>query len=748
MSSQPDTRAVPTIGAAPQIVNAAHGVRLGPRHPRLAAAGFRAVLPLVERFYASRQIFRSTSRFAAERLRAVRAALDRGETVYLGGIGAAGLHNSGVALIELSREHGPRIVCNNEEERFSGKKHSTDFPRHAIDALATTMKRVGIGPERIVAWLATWDYPAFAATIFRTVLEEFPASLSLLSARETPFMSAAQLDPATRGPRHLGRALGLPAPVPFIGMPHHDNHAWFSFSVSPFARSETPVMISVLDGTGDLGSISLYVVEAGSMRQLRCNHSMFDSLGTYYGVISSTQGGWTMLSSEGRYMGAAAYGNSDRRTNAVYPELRNILSLQPDGQVYLNRALANWPSDFFAKPYTSELIDILGAPVAEKDMWNPDSVLRVEDIRHRPQTQERLDNAAATQLVFEDALIHIIDFLIRSTGSDRLVLTGGTALNAVANMRLLEHFDETYYERVLGKRARLHIWVPPVPNDAGVTLGAAYLFGYHAGAGIGPPLEHAFYCGSAPAEAEIRSALDGAPDIVWTTLGDASSGNCDAIADLMAYVTAQDGIVAIFQGEAETGPRALGHRSILANPCNPRTREILNDRVKYREAIRPLAPMLTLEAAKRWFDLSDGASDGDYNAYNYMVLTARAKPAARERIPAVIHHDGTGRLQIVREHTDPLIYAYLKALGRRIGVEVAVNTSFNVAGPIAQTAAQGIDTLRRSKGMDAVIMIAEEGGVFAAWHRDSAQVRDGGRFLRWLAEWRAEVGASFVRRRA
>ncbi len=216
----------------------------------------------------------------------------------------------------------------------------------------------------------------------------------------------------------------------------------------------------------------------------------------------------------------------------------------------------------------------------------------------------------------------------------------------------------------------------------------------------------------------------------------------------MAYITAQDGIVAIFQGAAETGPRALGHRSILANPCNPRTREILNDRVKYREAIRPLAPMLTLEAAKRWFDLSDGASDGDYNAYNYMVLTARAKPAAREQIPAVIHHDGTGRLQIVREHTDPLTYAYLKALGRRIGVEVAVNTSFNVAGPIAQTAAQGIDTLRRSKGMDAVIMIAEEGSVFAAWHRDSAQVRDGGRFLRWLAEWRAEVGASSVRRRA
>jgi carbamoyltransferase len=717
-------------------------IRLGPRHPRLAGAGFRVVLPLVERFYASRQIYRSTSRFAAERLRAVRAALDRGEKVYLGGIGAAGLHNSGVALIELSRDRGPRIICNNEEERFSGKKHSTEFPRHAIDALAGTMERLQIGPERIAAWLATWDYPAFAATIFRTLLEEFPASLSLLRTRETPFLSAAQIDPATRGPRHLGRALGLPGPVPFIGMPHHDNHAWFSFSVSPFARSETPVMVSVLDGTGDLGSISLYVVERGSMRQLRCNRSVFDSLGTYYGVISSTQGGWTLLSSEGRYMGAAAYGNCDRGTNAVYAKLRNILSLQPDGEIYLNRALANWPRDFFTKPYTPELIRILGDPVAEEDMWNPDAVLRVEDIRHRPETRERLDKAAATQMVFEDALIHVVDFLIRSTGSDRLVLTGGTALNAVANMRLLDHFDETYYERVLGKHTRLHLWVPPVPNDAGVTLGAAYLFAYHAGAGVGAPLEHAFHCGSAPTEAEICAALDAAPDIAWMALGKASSGRYETIADLMAYITAQDGIIAIFQGAAETGPRALGHRSILANPCNPRTREVLNDRVKYREAIRPLAPMLTLEAAKRWFELSEGASDGDYNAYNYMVLTARAKPGARDRIPAVIHRDGTGRLQIVRQHTDPLIHAYLKALGRRIGVEVAVNTSFNVAGPIAQTATQGIDTLRRSKGMDAVIMIAEEGGVFAAWHRDSAEVPEGGRFLRWLAEWRADQGVT------
>jgi carbamoyltransferase len=146
--------------------------------------------------------------------------------------------------------------------------------------------------------------------------------------------------------------------------------------------------------------------------------------------------------------------------------------------------------------------------------------------------------------------------------------------------------------------------------------------------------------------------------------------------------------------------------------------------------------MMTLEAALRWFALSDGADDHDYNAYNYMVLTAPAKPGARERIPAVIHADGTGRLQIVRENADPLTYAYLKALGRRIGVEVSVNTSFNVAGPIAQTPLQAIETLRRSKGMDAVFLFAAEGPVFAAWHRKAGD--DGQQFNAWLAAWRSE----------
>jgi carbamoyltransferase len=246
-------------------------------------------------------------------------------------------------------------------------------------------------------------------------------------------------------------------------------------------------------------------------------------------------------------------------------------------------------------------------------------------------------------------------------------------------------------------------------------------------------MTHAFYCGLPPRHEDIATALQAA-DIASQRIGDIStSGGCDAVADLMAYIVARSGIIALYQGAAETGPRALGHRSIFANPCDPQARERLNERVKYREAIRPLAPMATLAAAMQYFDLHEGASDAGYNAYNYMVLTAPSKPHAREKIPAVIHADGTGRIQIVRAEDDPLTHAYLKALGRHIGVEISVNTSFNVAGPIAQSPHQAIDTLRRSKGLDAVLLVADDGTATAAWHGGE---RDSGRFTGWLSEWK------------
>ncbi len=673
------------------------------------------------------------SDFADARIKAVREKLACGETVYLAGLGPPGTHNSGMALVEVTPTHGPRLIVNNEEERFSGNKHTTEYPRSSIDAAVATLRGMNRDVGDIAAWLTTWDYPTLAGSLARTVLEELPQSAKLLRTTEAAGFDGRRLDQMTRTPKILSRQLGLAERVPLICLPHHDNHAWFSFAASPFADDDEPVAIAVLDGTGDRGSVSLYVVEHGAMRRLYCNDSVFNSLGAFYSVISSTQGGWTWLSSEGRYMGAAAWGDMNRASNPYYGRLKQVLDFGGGGEIRLNRELANWYCDPFDHPYKRALIDILGAPLTPEQLWNPDAVLRVEDIHHRPDTSDRLDKAAATQLVFEDAMIHVVDHLLRITGANRLVLTGGVALNAVGNMRLLEHFDEAWFQAAQQRNARLHLWVPPTPGDPGVTIGAAWLFAHLAGAPRGAPMSHAFYCGVSPSPDDIAAAL-AADDIASQPIGNiATPEGRDAVADLMAFMVAQNGIIALYQGAAETGPRALGHRSILANPCDPQTRERLNERVKYREAIRPLAPMATLEAALEYFDLLEGASDADYNAYNYMVLTARSKPLARDKIPAVIHADGTGRIQIVRAADDPLTHAYLKALGRHIGVELSVNTSFNVAGPIAQTPSQAIDTLRRSKGLDVVLMIADNGVVSAAWHGGA---RDSGRFTGWFAEWK------------
>ncbi|UZE46726.1 carbamoyltransferase [Rhodopseudomonas sp. P2A-2r] len=672
------------------------------------------------------------SSFTARRISAIRAKLARGETVYLAGLGLPGTHNSGVALVEVTQAHGPRLIVNNEEERFSGDKHTTQYPRAALDALRGTLQEMGRDIADIDAWLTSWDYPDLLGTLVRSVVEEFPESLKLLRTRNSVSFDARRLEQMTRSPKLLRKQFGLASRVPLLMMPHHDNHAWFSFAASPFPDDE-PVAIAVLDGTGDLGSVSTYVAQRGTMQKLFCNDSVFDSLGAFYSVISSTQGGWTWLSSEGRYMGAAAWGDMDRATNPYYARLKAVLDFGADGAIRLNRAMGNWYCDPFDHPYKQPLIDILGEPLRPDQLWNPDAVLRVEDIQHRPDTQDRLDKAAATQLVFEDAMIHVVDHLLRATGARRLVLTGGVALNALGNMRLLEHFNAAWFAKAQKRDATLHLWVPPTPGDPGVTVGAAWMFAHLLGAPRGAPMSHAFYCGAAPAHNDVTAALE-ADDIASMPVGDISTPDgLRDVADLMAFMVAQSGIIALYQGAAETGPRALGHRSILANPCDPLTRERLNERVKYREAIRPLAPMATLEAALEYFELQDGASDANYNAYNYMVLTAHAKAHARKTIPAVIHADGTGRIQIVCEEDDPLTHAYLKALGRHIGVELSVNTSFNVAGPIAQTPAQAVDTLRRSKGLDVVILVADDGTAFAAWHGGE---RDSGRFTSWLEEWK------------
>jgi carbamoyltransferase len=283
--------------------------RFRPRHPVLGAAGSRVALPFAEWYFRRKQFHRSTSHFAAERQQELLARLARGETAYLAGISIGGYHNSGVALIEVRSDAGLRIICNNEEERFSDRKHANNYPSASLEALTDIMRSLGISPEPIVAWLGTYDYPLLVAMGIRCMLEEFPASMHLMFQDPSPTFDGNQFREGICAPVRLGQLFGLGGAVPIVGMAHHDNHAWFSYLVSPFARDPQPVMIAVIDGSGDFASISIYLGSNGTIRQIRSNGSVFDSLGMFYSVISSTQGGWTALSSEGRYMGAAAYGD-------------------------------------------------------------------------------------------------------------------------------------------------------------------------------------------------------------------------------------------------------------------------------------------------------------------------------------------------------------------------------------------------------------------------------------------------------
>jgi carbamoyltransferase len=216
-------------------------MRIGPSHPWLGAAGFHLALPLLEFYYRKLAIHRSESRFARDRVRAIKDKIERGQTVYIAGVSAVGIHNSGVALVEVTR-NGPRLLFNNEEERFFAHKHTNKYPQMSIDALRAAMARMGLDIRNIDAWFTSWDYAALGATLIRSLLEELPANIGMMKGDPTGLFNLRDFDRGSRAPRHIARQLGLSEWVPLIGTPHHDNHAWFSFATSPFAHDATPVM--------------------------------------------------------------------------------------------------------------------------------------------------------------------------------------------------------------------------------------------------------------------------------------------------------------------------------------------------------------------------------------------------------------------------------------------------------------------------------------------------------------------------
>ncbi len=706
--------------------------RYGPLHPWLGRMGYRVAHPVLRRFAARRGVLTPADADARARSGALAARLARGEPAFLVGLGAGG-HNSGASLVAIGPNGEVSLLGSHQEERFTGVRFHADYPEHSLEEIRRQLEENGLTPDDVDGWLASFDYVELFARGVEILCEELPKSAALAHP-DVYRRELMGLWGIFRAAARIERQLGCRRPVRIIGMPHHGNHAYLAWAMSPFARSQERTVVGVLDANGDAGAITAYLAEGGVLRPLVGNRRLWDSLGHFYAFMSSSFGGWTLGAAEGRWMAAAAYGNSHRRTNRRYPAVRSLLRLSEGGRVEVNRELVNWHNAGARKPFAEASHELLGEPIPQERLSNPDETLRFD--AEAAILPDRVDLAAATQMVLEDALCHVVDHWLRMTRSRNLVLTGGVAFNCVGNMRLLERFGESYFAEVLGRReARLRLWVPPVPGDEGVHAGAAFHFALTSGARPGPPLQHCFYCGRGVRSAELEQILKAHPGVVYRRIGDVSLRREQfATADLLAYLVAGGGIVGLFRWSAEMGRRALGNRSILANACDRRSRDAINRDVKYREGFRPVAPICTREAAERWFLLEPGASAAGWNAYRWMNLAARARPEALERIPAVIHRDGTARLQIVPEE-DCFLMSFLAGLGERVGVEIAVHTSLNVGTPIVQDPRQALDALMRSRGLDGILFLADDGPAYLAWHRAVA----GGTLPaieRWLSEWR------------
>ncbi|UMG93656.1 carbamoyltransferase C-terminal domain-containing protein [Nocardioides sp. TF02-7] len=339
-----------------------------------------------------------------------------------------------------------------------------------------------------------------------------------------------------------------------------------------------------------------------------------------------------------------------------YEELTAHLGFQRSSDEYKVMALASYGEPRFLRELRASVgITPDGGFRAGPVDWSALTKPRPADQEWTPDQTEWADLAASAQACLEETLLELARWLRERTGGDRLALAGGVALNCVANTRLHE---ESGYDEV---------WVQPAAGDAGTALGSAL----HHAAECGHPVEPmpGAALGRGWSAEQVRATLDVA-GLPYEEPAD--------VAEAVAEHLAADGIVGWFQGRSEYGPRALGQRSLLAHPGHLRNLERLND-VKGREQFRPVAPMVRLERATAIFGRGPVPSP-------YMLFVHDVAPEWRDRIPAVVHVDGTARIQTVAEDEHPLTARMLAAFERRTGLPVVVNTSFNTAGrPMVDT---------------------------------------------------------------
>jgi carbamoyltransferase len=577
-------------------------------------------------------------------------------------------HDSAAALVRDGE-----VVAAAQEERFSRVKHDSRFPAQAV---SYCLREAGLRPEQ-VDYVAFYDKPL---TKFERLLETY---LAYAPRGFRSFCLAMPVWLREKLPmrRTMREQVKEWARVPLLFLDHHESHAASAFFPSPFEEAA----ILTVDGVGEW-STATWGTGRGNRIHLTHHIQFPHSLGLLYSAFTYYCG-FKVNSGEYKLMGLAPYGQP------VYREAidRHLIDLRPDGSFRLNM-------DYFNYGHGLTMTNRRFHKLFGGEPRKPES--RIE--------QRHMDLAASIQVVLEEAVLRIGREIHRQTRMKNLVLAGGVALNCVANARL---WREGPFER---------LWIQPAAGDAGGALGAAW-FVWHQLLGRARRPE--------PGDAQKGSLLGphfSAADVESFLDGQGVASRRMEEEDLVEHVAgllAAGKVVGWFQGRMEFGPRALGARSILADPTSPRMQALLNLKVKFREGFRPFAPSVLMEQAPEWFDVPPGQESP------YMLLVASVLPrhrvpvgageqqamdrdpdlcrrvsVVRSRVPAVTHVDYSARLQTVDRERNPRFHRLLAAFQRLTGCPMLVNTSFNVRGePIVCTPAEAYRCFRATD-MDTLVL--------------------------------------------
>jgi carbamoyltransferase len=520
------------------------------------------------------------------------------------------------------------VVAGAAEERFSRKKHTGDFP---IGAIQYCLDAAGIKIGDVDEIAHGFDYSPYRAMYLldKTSAKQYDEVFS----REKLLAEVKQ---------HLPT---FPAEKVYQ-VNHHLAHAASAYYTSGWDEC----LIVVLDGMGEAHSVTAYRAKGNQIDKL-AEITAKDSIGILYSVITLHLG-FDFNSDEYKIMGLAPYGDPSRYRHFF----EQAVELLPNGTVKipilrLNEARDDRENYGATRRYLEEHL------VPKR---TPDS-----DI-----TDDHRDIAAALQECLDKVMLHICGHFGKTTGLRKLAMAGGVALNCTANGRLLQSgiFDDIY--------------VQPAAGDDGTALGAALWRGSRNGGVRNYRFPVPFF-GPAATQAEIDKAIAETGNRIEVTRFATLEEACAEGAKLIKAGR----VLGWYRGRMEFGPRALGHRSIIADPGHPEMRDRINAMVKMREAFRPFAPAVSLEQVQDWFEVPKGLE------LPYMIMVADVRPQFRQQLPAITHVNGSARVQTVSPKDNLEFHTLLKAVGKLTGLEMVLNTSFNVKGqPIVNTPREAIDT--------------------------------------------------------